>query len=182
MSCVNVNPVDAVKQVYMSTSSHRVVAKLIAMGKIWTDRIKRRVLQLNKKRKENTGKLKVKNCYSIIDVMHWLVTFCTSFLKTYQVIFILYVLNSCSCVISVMVWFILAAQVLGKETAVTCSKGTFPCGGNSTLCVEQHKQCDDHEDCPNGEDEAYEHCGESLCQGHKVNWKSFLQHICDQEV
>ena len=48
----------------------------------------------------------------------------------------------------------------GFETHVICPKGTFPCGGNSSLCIEQHKQCDDRRDCPNGEDEAYENCGE----------------------
>ena len=46
------------------------------------------------------------------------------------------------------------------NTRVICPEGTFPCGGNSSLCIEQHKQCDDRRDCPNGEDEAYENCGE----------------------
>ena len=63
------------------------------------------------------------------------------------------------CLQSVTLGLALNGQNDANTRSITCAKGWFPCGVNSSLCVEQQKQCDGTPDCPNGEDEAYEHCG-----------------------
>ncbi|XP_019621515.1 PREDICTED: relaxin receptor 1-like [Branchiostoma belcheri] len=48
----------------------------------------------------------------------------------------------------------------------SCPLGEFRCG-NSSVCLEQSKQCNDKEDCENGEDE--KHCGDVGGWGHNFD-------------